>query len=207
YLEQLYGIPRHPRFLHLDGDGDGPERQARGARVGDPRSFFDMSRPDLSQPRTSSAILLTEELRVPEARPLPSAQRSAPGGPAKTPPVLREHPPKSASKAPGGRGAPAQVARRPLNTPPTMPPATASWPRAPLDAAPPVVPQALKSAASAKPPPVAIKQPEVLHPHVDAGEASSRAPTVPGLPSFLDTDVFASGDSPAGSPTVIIDPS
>src|SRR5262249_57753344 len=103
YLEQLYGIPRHPRFLHLDGDGDGPERQARGTRVGDPRSFFDMSRPDLSQPRTSSAILLTEELRVPEAKLPPSAQRSALGGPAKTPPVLQPHPPTSPRKRPPPR--------------------------------------------------------------------------------------------------------
>jgi len=208
FLEKLYGIPRHPRFLHLDGDGDGPERQTRGARVGDPRSFFDMSRPDLSQPRTSSAILLTEELRVPETKLPPPAQRSALGGPAKTPPVLQPHPPTSPGKAPAARGTPAQFARPPLNTPPTIAPATTSWPPVPLDATPPVVPQAPKSAASAKPAPVTAKQPEVLHPHTDASEASSRAPTQPGLPSFSDTDPFSSGDKAgqAAAPTVKIEP-
>ena len=201
YLEKLYGIPRHPRFLQPDGDGDGPEREARGARVGDPRSFFDMSRPDLSQPRSSSAILLTDELRVREARPPPaSAQPSAPGGSAKTPhPATAEPPPKSPSKPPVVRGTPAQFARPPLNTPPTIAPAAVNWPTLPLDATPPV--QATKSAASARPPPVAGRRPEVLPRHEEANEASSRAPTIPGLPSFSEIEASAEVAAQATAPT------
>jgi len=207
YLEKLYGIPRHPRFLHLDGDGDGPERRPRGAGVGDPRSFFDMSRPDLSQPRTASAILLTEELRVPDAK-APSAQRSSPGGPTKTPPVLSPHPPASPSRAPAARGTPTQFARPPLNTPPTIAPAAPSWPPVPLEATPPVVgSQAPKSSASAKPAPVAEKRPEAHHPRGEASEASSRAPTIPGLPSFSDTDLLGIADQASAAPTEKIEPS
>lgn len=188
YLERLYGIARHPRFLHLESD----EHPApSGASVGDPRSFFDMSKPDLSRSKSSSTILLTEALRV-------EAEVPKPAPPSQAVPPSRDQTPIISTPVHVSRPTP------PLHTIPKLAPvdvSTAARKPASLAATTTAAaPHTVTPAAFTRRPP------EVLQRRGEGNDASSRAPTIPGLPSFAEIDALGP-TQPDRTPTDKLDPS
>ena len=262
YLEKLYWIPRPMRFLRLDlanAKASGPSSTSTPAPLpsksdsaGDPSSFFDMTRPDLSQRPAGSAILLTEAL--PGSPPLAPPPVALPRGaePPKAETASHLNSPRATSSArPDPRPAAATpAARQPVSIPSRGPPVvsrpasatatndaasgfgasratpaaftnvaaspTASPPRQPARGSqPPTLPPAeleshvsttaavapaavstSSAAHSSSPstprslptPPPWRKPPEVLQRRPDRTDASSRAPTIPDIPSFAIVD-------------------
>ena len=131
YLEKLYGIPRQVRFLRTerpnpDAPGrwqpaSGPVLQAApgflsppeltppgSIPASNPQVFFDMTRPDLSQPRTRSAILLTEAVPSDASAPArPESTAQATAQPRTTPSASG----KSSSQSQGSLGTAAVSAK------------------------------------------------------------------------------------------------
>ncbi len=262
YLEKLYWIPRPMRFLRLDlanAKTSGPSSTSTPARLppkgnstDDPNSFFDMTRPDLSQRRPGSAILLTEALpgspppaRAPVALPRaaepPKAETASdlnapratpstkpdPSRPATSIPAARQTvsmPPRGAPVAPRPAGPPTTEAvssfgasratpaafTNPAASPNAVPLVPAPAPVAPVPGSatsgqpigsasrpppranpPPTLPTAATPASNPRSlptPPPWRKPPEVLQRRSDRTDASSRAPTIPDIPSFAIVD-------------------
>jgi len=215
YLEKLYWIPRPMRFLRLDlaaaKAAGAPPSKAHSSE--DPSAFFDMTRPDLSQRRPGSAILLTEA--VPGSPP-PASPPVAPIRAAELTNVtvsdLNVQRATSPARPDSPRPSTAPAARQPVSIPPPRGVPVASRP-APGPTAPEIAsrfgssratptafanPTAQPSGAAQSPPaskprplptpPPWRKPPEVLQRRSDKTDASSRAPTIPDIPSFAIVD-------------------
>lgn len=206
YLEKLYWIPRPIRFLRLDlanaKAAGAPPSKAHSSE--DPSAFFDMTRPDLSQRRPGSAILLTEA--VPKSPP-PASPPMASARAAERHSDLNVQRATSPAQPDSPRPSTAPAARQPVSIPPPrgVPVASrpVSGPTAPEIASrfgsSRATPTAFANPTGAQPPPASKprplatpppwrKPPEVLQRRSDRTDASSRAPTIPDIPSFAIVD-------------------
>jgi hypothetical protein len=204
YLEKIYGIPRHVRFLRLDRasvDAAGrwsprstptsehtppflsaPETPPEGIPAADPKAIFDMSRPDLSQSRNDPDILLTEALRkepTPAKSPGPAAQTSSPARSSVSAAAGR-----SASRAQtnpdvtAGRGAPKPAP--PPSTPVAAADAAAKKPR--RESTPPPLPSRLR-AGSGSPPSSASRESPMGYPSATSPPSHARPASTSSAPT------------------------